>query len=134
MDIESSLRLELDFTKLAKIAQVGCEVVPVVVQHARTREVLILAYVNEAALQQTIATRIATFWSTSRNALWVKGAISGDTLIVDSISVNCEQNSLLFQVLPTTPGVCHTQDASGQTRATCFYRKLNLDEGFLTFS
>ena len=78
----------------------------------------------------SLKTGIATFWSTSRNELWIKGATSGDTLEIVDIRVNCEQNSLLYLVR-MTGGVCHTKDAQGRTRKTCYYRSLK--NGKLSF-
>lgn len=123
-DLEEGTVLQLDYTKLAKVAETGADVLPVVVQDADTLEVLILAYANEAALRYTINTGHATFWSTSRNRLWVKGESSGDTLEVVDIRVNCEQNSLLYLVRPEGEGACHTTDCHGRARATCYYRSL----------
>jgi phosphoribosyl-AMP cyclohydrolase len=130
-ELEEGSELRLDFTKLQKIARAGAEVVPVVVQDADSREVLVVAYANEAALEHTLKTGVATFWSTSRNELWIKGATSGDTLKLVDVRVNCEQNSLLYLVRMVGGGVCHTKDASGQTRPTCYYRSLR--EGKLEF-
>jgi phosphoribosyl-AMP cyclohydrolase len=123
-ELEEGSKLQLDFKKLQKIGQTGSEVVPVVVQDADTMEVLVVAYANEIALETTLKTGIATFWSTSRNELWIKGKTSGDTLKVEDIRVNCEQNSLLFLVRMMGGGVCHTKDASGKTRQTCYYRSI----------
>ena len=122
--LEEGSELLLDFEKLGKVAQTGASVLPVVVQDADSGEVLILAYANELALQTTVSSRIATFWSTSRNELWVKGATSGDTLQIAEIRVNCEQNSLLYLVRPLGDGACHTRDAGGRVRRSCYYRRL----------
>lgn len=130
-ELEEGNRLQLDFTKLKKIAQSGSDVVPVVVQDAGSHEVLVVAYANEAALANTLKTGLATFWSTSRNELWVKGATSGDTLQIVDVRVNCEQNSLLYLVRMVGGGVCHTRDAHGHTRKTCYYRSLK--DGKLEF-
>jgi phosphoribosyl-AMP cyclohydrolase len=124
--LEESLNLSLDFKKLQSIFSKSThDVLPVVVQHVETKEVLILAYVSEEALAHSIKTELATFWSTSRNELWVKGKTSGDTLHLKEIRVNCEQNSLLFLVLPEKKGVCHTKDKSSNARSTCFYRTVD---------
>jgi phosphoribosyl-AMP cyclohydrolase len=85
---------------------------------------LILAYANEAAFEHTLKTKIATFWSTSRNELWIKGATSGDFLNLVEVRVNCEQNSLLYLVRPAGAGSCHTKDASGMARSGCYYRRI----------
>jgi phosphoribosyl-AMP cyclohydrolase len=122
--LEEGNELCLDFDKLRKVADCGQPVVPVAVQDADTKEVLILAYVNKEALDYSVKNGVAAFWSTSRNELWVKGTTSGDTLDLVEIRVNCEQNSLLYRVRPRGEGVCHTQDARGVPRSTCFYRRL----------
>ena len=129
--LEEGNELRLDFTKLQKIAQTGLPVLPVVVQDVDSKEVLVVAYANKEALEHSLKTGVATFWSTSRNELWIKGATSGDTLQLVDVRVNCEQNSLLYLVRMPGGGVCHTKDASGKTRKTCYYRSLK--EGKLTF-
>ncbi len=124
---EEGRELLLDFNKLSKAAACGQPVMPVGVQDARTKELLIIAYVNQAALEHTLRTGNATFWSTSRNELWEKGATSGDVLAIQEIRVNCEQNSLLFIVEPRGKGACHTKDSEGRTRSGCYYRRLKGD-------
>lgn len=121
-DIEENLDLRLDFNKLQAVAATDQPVIPVVLQHGETGDVLFVGYVNELALQATLDEKIAVLWSTSRNELWRKGATSGDVLQVVDVRVNCEQNSVLYRVLPTKGGVCHTRDASDETRPTCYYR------------
>lgn len=128
--LENGSDLTLDFGKLQKIANTGLPVIPVIVQHAKTQEVLVLAYTNKEAFDKTVETRIASFWSTSRNTLWIKGQTSGDFLDLVEIRVNCEQNSLLYLVSPRKEGVCHTKDSHGHTRKTCYYRKF--ENGTLT--
>merc|ERR1712146_521229 len=86
--------------------------------------VLIAAYVNEIALQETFKRRVCCLWSTSRNELWVKGATSGDTLDLDDVLINCEQNSLVYKVTPRRKGACHTKDENGNTRVSCYYRRV----------
>ena len=132
-ELEEGSQLALDFSKLQKIAATGSDVVPVVVQDATDGEVLILAYVNQQALDHSLRERVATFWSTSRNELWIKGATSGDTLELVEVRVNCEQNSLLFKVKPLGKGACHTSDGEGVSRKGCYYRELG-EEGKLRHS
>lgn len=122
--LEDGSDLNLDFNKLLKVSVTGIPVLPVIVQHAETKEVLVLAYANRQALEETLASRVACFWSTSRNELWVKGKTSGDFLDLVEVRVNCEQNSLLYLVKPRKEGVCHTRTPDGKTRKTCYYRKL----------
>ena len=131
--LEEGTQLTLDFAKLQKIADTRQAVVPVVLQHADTREVLFIGYANELALQETMKTKRAVLWSTTRNELWRKGETSGDTLDLVEIRVNCEQNSLLYCVRPRKGGVCHTKDASGKTREACYYRRLTHGEAELAF-
>eukprot|EP00929_Paragymnodinium_shiwhaense_P060784 TRINITY_DN30341_c0_g1_i4.p1 TRINITY_DN30341_c0_g1~~TRINITY_DN30341_c0_g1_i4.p1 ORF type:complete len:175 (-),score=45.49 TRINITY_DN30341_c0_g1_i4:254-778(-) len=126
--LEEGSILRLDWKKLQKVAQADADVVPVCVQHADTKEVLILAYANELALAETIKTRTCVLWSTSRNQLWVKGATSGDTLDLVDVLCNCEQNSLLYLVRPRRLGACHTKGPDGMTRPSCYYRRLQLPE------
>ena len=95
-DLEEQLELSLDFTKLDAVAATGQQVVPVVLQHADTGEVLFLAYANELALRSTLEERTAVLWSTSRNELWRKGATSGDVL--NLVEVRGELRTELFAV------------------------------------
>ncbi|MEM6820922.1 MAG: phosphoribosyl-AMP cyclohydrolase [Verrucomicrobiota bacterium] len=129
--LEEGSQLELDFTKLSQVAGTGHDMLPVVVQHAETKDVLVLAYTNEQAFKHTLETGIATFWSSSRNELWIKGKTSGDILKMQEIRTNCEQNSLLYLVIPEKGGVCHTKDCDGKSRRTCYYRRLT--DGILEF-
>ena len=130
--LEEGTEPQIDFDKLAKIGETGSQVVPVVLQHADTNEVLYVGYANALALDETLKRRQAVLWSTSRNELWHKGATSGDYLDLVDVGVNCEQNSLLYRVRPAG-GVCHTRDADGNTRATCYYRRLSDDGSALAF-
>ncbi len=130
-EIEEGTELQLDFLKLQKVAKTGLPVLPVVVQDADSLDVLVVAYANREALEHSLKTGIATFWSTSRNELWIKGKTSGDTLELIDVRVNCEQNSLLYLVRMQGGGVCHTKDAEGKTRQTCYYRSLK--DGKLDF-
>lgn len=127
-ELEEGLVEMLDFTKLAKVAATGSDVLPVAVQHADTGEVLTLAYANREALERSLKDRVAVFWSTSRNELWIKGATSGDYLELVDIRVNCEQNALLYLVRPRSGGVCHTKGSEGKARITCFYRSVDNTE------
>jgi len=127
--LEEGTDLSLDFSKLAKVAEVP-GVLPCAVQNADTHEVILVAYVNQQALTASIESHSAMFWSTSRNELWEKGKTSGETFDLLEVRVNCEQNSLLYIVRPRRGGICHTRNAAGQPR-NCFYRRLNLDTGRL---
>jgi phosphoribosyl-AMP cyclohydrolase len=127
-ELEEGTAVALDFAKLQKIGDKGQKVVPVVLQHADSKDVLYIAYANDLALAESLKTRRAVLWSTSRNELWRKGETSGDVLELVDVRINCEQNSLLYLVRPTRGGCCHTKDGSGQTRATCYYRRLEDSE------
>lgn len=123
-ELEEGTAVTLDFGKLTSIGRRDQHVVPVVLQHADTKDVLYLGYANSLALEETLKTRRAVLWSTSRNELWRKGETSGDVLNLVDVRVNCEQNSLLYVVRPVKTGCCHTKDAQGLTRETCYYRRL----------
>jgi phosphoribosyl-AMP cyclohydrolase len=125
-ELEEGSGLSLDFDKIAKVAARSPGVLPVAVQNADTKEVILVAYASKEDLQHSLKTGIATFWSTSRNELWVKGASSGNTFELVEVRVNCEQNSLLYIVRPKGEGICHTYNSKGKAR-NCFYRKLNTD-------
>jgi phosphoribosyl-AMP cyclohydrolase len=132
-ELEEGSTLHLDFSKLKQVGTVPEDVIPVVVQDAKTKEVLIVCYVNRLAIETSLETNMATFWSTSRNELWVKGATSGDSLRVEEIRVNCEQNSVLYLVTPLGHGACHTKSGDHRYRKSCYYRRIT-EVGQLEFS
>jgi len=123
-ELENGTQLSLDFKKLAKVAACGEDLIPAVAQDANTGEVLIVGYVNALALETTLLEGMATFWSSSRNELWIKGKTSGDYLEIVEIRVNCEQNSVLYRVKPKGQGACHVKDERGIARTGCYYRKI----------
>jgi phosphoribosyl-AMP cyclohydrolase len=123
-EIEEGNQLNLDFTKLKKVASCDQDLVPAVAQYVESGEVLIVGYANELALQTTLKENMATFWSTSRNELWIKGKTSGDYLEIIEVCVNCEQNSLLYRVKPKGKGACHTKNKDGTPRSGCYYRAI----------
>ena len=85
----------------------GSSLTPVVVQDAETDWVLMLAYADEEAIRRTRETCEAWFWSRSRQALWHKGATSGNTMAVEEIRDDCDGDALLYRVRPNGPA-CHT--------------------------
>jgi phosphoribosyl-AMP cyclohydrolase len=91
--------------------------IPAIAQDASTGEVLMLAYMNSQSLAATLATGRATYWSRSRNELWEKGATSGHTQLVHSISLDCDGDALLLKV-EQSGAACHTGQKS------CFHRSL----------
>jgi phosphoribosyl-AMP cyclohydrolase len=97
----------------------GIDLIPAIAQEAETGEVLMLAYMNLESLAQTLATGRATYWSRSRNELWVKGATSGHTQEVVSISLDCDGDALLLKV-NQVGAACHTGDK------TCFHNPLQI--------
>lgn len=130
--IEECDELRLDFEKLAKAISKCPDVIPVAVQDVETREIILIAFTNKEAMLKCVETRIATFWSTSRNELWIKGLSSGNYFDLVEIRVNCEQNSLVYIVRSRGEGICHTRNSQGNAR-NCYYRSLNLDTGRLDF-
>jgi phosphoribosyl-AMP cyclohydrolase len=92
-----------------------------IVADATTGEVLMLAHMNEEALERTIETGEAWFWSRSRRELWRKGESSGNVLTISDMRVDCDQDTLLIRVKVGGQGVaCHTG------RRSCFYRQVAL--------
>jgi len=91
--------------------------VPAVLQDATTGQVLMVAWMNVQALQRTLETGQAHFWSRSRQELWHKGATSGHIMHVREMWVDCDADTLLLKVDPAGPA-CHTGEQS------CFYRRL----------
>lgn len=93
--------------------------IPAIVQDSTSKEVLMLAYMNAESLELTLASGKATYWSRSRNELWVKGATSGHYQDVQSITLDCDGDALIIQVVQTG-AACHTGDRS------CFHTPLEL--------
>lgn len=81
--------------------------IPAIVQDSVTRDVLMLGYMNEEALQQTMQTGRVTFFSRTKQRLWVKGETSGNFLLVDDIKLDCDNDALLIMARPQGP-TCHT--------------------------
>lgn len=106
------------------------KLIPVVTQDFKTKEVLILSFVNREAFEETRRSKYATYWSRSRNELWKKGLTSGDLLRIEEIRINCEQNSLLYLVTPEGKGACHAKKKDGKPYKSCYYRKIK-DNDFL---
>ncbi len=104
----------MDFSKLNGL-------IPAVIQDAATHEVLMVGFMNQEALDRTLATGFATFFSRTRNALWLKGETSGNRLQVERILSDCDEDTLLLLVTRLGDGnVCHTGDR------TCFSREVEL--------
>jgi phosphoribosyl-AMP cyclohydrolase len=103
----------MDFTKLDGL-------VPAVIQDEASHEVLMVGFMNQDALDRTIATGFATFFSRTRQALWTKGETSGNRLQVSRILVDCDDDTLLIKVTRLGGGnVCHTGER------TCFFREFS---------
>lgn len=99
--------------------------IPAIIQEAQTGEVLMLAYLNEEALEKTLSTGLTHFWSRSRNKLWLKGESSGHFQKVLEIRLDCDGDTLLIKAKQTV-GACHTGYYS------CFYRSYNSRKKGLT--
>ena len=103
----------MDFSKLSGL-------IPAVVQDAYSSEVLMVGFMNEEALARTRTSGFATFFSRTRNTLWMKGETSGNRLAVIDILVDCDDDTVLVKVKRQGDGnVCHTGER------TCFFRKLD---------
>ena len=95
------------------------DLIAAIAQDSDSGEVLMLAWMNKSALAATIATGRATYWSRSRNELWVKGATSGHTQTVISMSLDCDGDAILLKV-NQLGGACHTGER------TCFHNKVGM--------
>ncbi len=122
--IEETSELMLDWDKLSAMSPEN-HVIPVAVQNMDTKEVILIAYINKQALEESIRLRKVVLWSTSRNKLWFKGQESGNTFTLHHIFVNCEQNSLVFQATPDKGNICHT--SYNGVPNNCYYRELDMD-------
>lgn len=124
-ELEEGKVLNINFEKRGGFA-------PTIVQDMRNGQILMLAYVNKEALDETLRSSMATFWSTSRNELWTKGATSGDFLKIVDIYLDCDQDAIVYRVEPQGKGACHTKDPeTDAARKSCFYRKVDLETGNL---
>jgi phosphoribosyl-AMP cyclohydrolase len=104
--------MNLDFEKAGGL-------VTAVIQDHVTGRVLMVGYMNDEAFRQTVETGFATFYSRSRQKLWLKGETSGHRLVVRSIATDCDRDAVLVQVEALGPGVCH------EGYESCFFRKLD---------
>lgn len=91
--------MEIDFKKMNGL-------IPAIIQDYKTKNVLMLGFMNEESYNKTIETKKVTFWSRSRNCLWTKGETSGNFLNLVSIKVDCDNDTLLVEVIPNGP-TCH---------------------------
>lgn len=103
--------MELNFNKSDGL-------IPAIVQDAETKDVLMLAYMNRESWAATLKSGKATFWSRSRQKLWLKGESSGHVQIIKNIYIDCDDDTVLLQVEQLGGAACHTGHRS------CFYRKL----------
>jgi phosphoribosyl-AMP cyclohydrolase len=106
------VRMDLDFKKMDGL-------VTAVIQDHASKRVLMVGFMNEESFQKTVESGYATFFSRSRNKLWLKGETSGHRLVVKEISTDCDSDALLIQVEALGPGVCHEGFES------CFFRRLD---------
>ena len=105
----------IDFAKMDGL-------VPAIVQDAQSKEVLMVGFVNEESYQRTLATGFVTFWSRTRQKLWMKGETSGNRLRIVHAATDCDEDTLLFQVVVEGDGlVCHEGTVS------CFTRPVVVD-------
>jgi phosphoribosyl-AMP cyclohydrolase len=106
------IKMSLDYSKLDGL-------IPAVIQDAASHRVLMVGFMNDEAFRKTCESGFVTFFSRSRNKLWMKGESSGHRLVVREISTDCDDDTLLIKVESLGPGVCHNGYES------CFYRKLD---------
>ena len=105
--------------EISALLKDGLDLIPTIAQDAASGEVLMMAYMSRESLAITVDTGRATYWSRSRNELWEKGATSGHTQKVISISLDCDGDALLLQV-EQVGAACHTGDR------TCFHTKISI--------
>lgn len=122
--IEETTEFMPDWDKIAGISPEN-HVIPVAIQNMNTMEVILIAYINKQALEESIRLKKVVLWSTSRNKLWFKGQESGNTFTLHRIFVNCEQNSLVFMATPDKGNICHT--SYNGVPNNCYYRELDMD-------
>src|SRR5262249_31606168 len=103
--------MDLDFKKMDGL-------VTAVIQDHASKRVLMVGFMNEEAFRKTVESGYVTFFSRSRNQLWIKGETSGHRLVVKEISTDCDSDALLIRVNALGPGVCH------EGYQSCFFRRL----------
>ncbi|MBW2567610.1 MAG: phosphoribosyl-AMP cyclohydrolase [Deltaproteobacteria bacterium] len=106
--------IALDFEKCGGL-------VPTIVQDFETGEVLMLAFMNEQAWKETLTTGKATYWSRTRQELWVKGKTSGHVQLVREVRIDCDNDTVLLKVEQVGDAACHTGYRS------CFFKKVEDD-------
>ena len=122
MQTEAKMPYDLNPTELlAAVKFDNTGLVPAIVQDARTRQVLMMAWMNAESLQRTLELGETVFWSRSRQEYWHKGATSGNIQSVVELRVDCDGDTLLILVDAAGPA-CHTGEVS------CFFRKLGVGE------
>jgi phosphoribosyl-AMP cyclohydrolase len=104
--------MQLDFAKLDGL-------IPAVIQDHVSKRVLMVGFMNAEAFQKTVETGYATFYSRSRNKIWLKGETSGHRLVVKRMTTDCDQDCVLLEVEAIGPGVCH------EGYESCFFREWN---------
>ncbi|PIE57632.1 MAG: phosphoribosyl-AMP cyclohydrolase [Desulfobulbus propionicus] len=105
--------IALDFSKDAN------GLVPAIVQDHATGQILMLAYINQLAWEKTLETGEAHYWSRSRNRLWLKGETSGHVQIIKNIYVDCDRDTVVYQVKQLGGAACHLGYSS------CFFRRVS---------
>jgi phosphoribosyl-AMP cyclohydrolase len=103
--------IKLDFKKTGGL-------IPAIVQDAATGEILMLAYMNQQAFEATLSTGKATYYSRSRQTLWIKGETSGNVQLVKEIRIDCDDDTILLKVEQLGRAACHTGHRS------CFHKKI----------
>ncbi len=106
--------LDLDFKKTDGL-------IPAIAQDYKTGEILMLAYINEESWELSLETGVATYWSRSRNELWVKGATSGHIQNIKEIRVDCDNDTVIFKVEQIGNIACHTGERS------CFFKTVDFE-------
>ncbi len=111
LQILGKIMVKLDFAK-------GDGLVPAIAQDWKTGEILMLAYINEEAWNETLKTGNATYWTRSRKKIWRKGESSGNVQKVKEIYVDCDEDTVIFKVEQIGGAACH------EGFRTCFFRKV----------
>ncbi len=106
--------INLDFKKTDGL-------IPAIAQDYKTGEILMLAYINEESWKLSLETGVATYWSRSRNELWVKGATSGHIQNIKEIRVDCDDDTIIFKVEQIGNIACHTGERS------CFFKTVDFE-------
>ena len=122
MEIEKGKSFTVDDEEISRIGFNSEGLLPAIIQEQSSGKVLMMAWMNEESLRETLSTGRTWFWSRSRQEYWCKGETSGDRQFVQEAFYDCDRDTLLFLVIQEGKGACHTGEF------TCFFTPFGANE------